>query len=98
MLPRVIVTALAFLLFAIAGRLQAQTTQALVSGKVLDLYTGNTIDGAEVLFTEVDSGTSGTARSDSSGIYVLPLLSPGTYRIRAAAKSYQAQELHELRI
>ena len=35
-------------------------------------------------------------QADASGFYVLPLLSPGTYKLRATADKYQAQEVHQL--
>src|SRR5258706_39182 len=38
----------------------------------------------------------GFVRSDSSGYFVFPLLSPGRYKLRIGAASYQPQELHEL--
>ncbi len=76
----------------------AQTTQGLISGRLVNSQRGNPISGAQVSYWNSATGSSGSARSDPSGNFFLPLLSPGYYRIRAAADSYQAQEVHELEL
>ena len=73
----------------------AQTTQGLISGKLVDSVTGRPISGALVTYSS-EAGVAGTAASDTSGYYYLLSLSPGTYRVRAAAQDYQAQEVQEL--
>src|SRR5206468_3061819 len=39
-----------------------------------------------------------TVVSDSTGLYVVPLLSPGMYRLRVTAAGYQTLELNELEL
>src|SRR5687767_667069 len=73
-----------------------QTTQGIISGRVTDVYTGNAAAGAQISFDNQENGVSGRAQADASGHYTLPLLSPGTYRVRATAGQYQAQEVHQL--
>jgi hypothetical protein len=73
----------------------AQTTQGTISGRLLDSITGRPLTATVEYST---SSATGTARTDLSGYYNLPLLSPGTYRIRATALSYQSQEVQELEL
>jgi hypothetical protein len=74
----------------------AQTTQGLISGRILDLRTRKPIGGARISYTSTVTDTGGSATSDRSGYYILPLLSPAQYRLRVAAGGYQDQELYEL--
>src|ERR1035441_10094439 len=69
--------------------LQAQTTQGLISGRVTDLATGRPLDRALVSYDNPAAGTRGERTADGDGHYVLPLLPPGAYRLRATAASYQ---------
>ena len=75
--------------------LAGQTTQGLISGRLLDSVTGNPIGGAAI---EYSSSSTGTALSGVDGYYYLPLLSPGLYRIRVTAAGFQSQELEELEL
>jgi outer membrane receptor protein involved in Fe transport len=76
----------------------AQTTQGLIAGRLTDSQTGRAVAGAGIEYESLATGISGVSRSDPSGYYYLPLLSPGLYRVRAAADGYQAQEVHELEL
>ena len=51
-----------------------------------------------MFYWSLETNTSGAAATDESGTYVLPLLSPGIYRVRAEANGYQARELQELEV
>jgi len=75
--------------------LTGQTTQGLISGRLVDSITGSPIGGAAI---EYSSSSSGTALSGADGYYYLPLLSPGLYRVRVTAAGFQAQELEELEL
>ena len=63
----------------------AQTTQGLISGRLLNSVTGRPIAGATVLYSSSLSNLAGASMSDPSGYYYLPLLSPGFYQIRVNA-------------
>jgi hypothetical protein len=76
----------------------AQTTQGLISGRLVNSVTGKSIAGAAVGYWSSTGNFAGTAASDASGYYYLPLLSPGFYRIRVTAPSYQSQEVQELEL
>src|SRR5258708_26930478 len=72
-----------------------QTTQALISGRLIDSITGRPIAHAYVIYEALNANSSGAAESDEAGFYYLPLLSPSTYRVRFTAPRYQAQDLQE---
>src|SRR5260370_21721825 len=84
------------MVFAVAGL--AQTTQGLISGRLVDSVTGKPIAGVDVGYWSSTSNLAGAGASDASGYYYLPLLSPGFYRIRVTAPSYQSQEVQELEV
>jgi len=86
-----------FIFVGFAG-LKAQTTQGLISGRILDSVTGQPVAGANVSYSSVAISASGTLHSDASGFYFLPLLSAGTYTIRAGGDKYQPQELQQLEL
>ena len=86
------------LLILCSGSVVAQTTQGLISGRLVDSVTGRAIGEATVSFQSSFSNLAGAAVSDASGYYYLPLLSPGLYRIRVTAQTYQSQEVQELEL
>ena len=78
--------------FAIFG----QTTQGLISGRLLDSRSGRAIVGAHIACSEESTGVKADGVSDGNGFYVLPLLPPGSYSIRVTASDYQSQEAQDL--
>jgi Carboxypeptidase regulatory-like domain/TonB-dependent Receptor Plug Domain len=88
---------LASLWFCAAGAF-AQTTQGLISGRLLDSVNGHPLAGASVFYSSNQSNLAGASQSDASGYYYLPLLSPGLYQVRVSATGYQAQEVQELEL
>ena len=89
--------AAAILVLGVVG-LYGQTTNGLISGRIIDSVQGIPVKDANVFYWSIETNTSGAAATDESGAYVLPLLSPGMYRIRAEANGYQARELQELEV
>lgn len=69
-----------------------------MSGRVVDSLSGASVPAAKVFCSNSDSDASRIAAADGSGFFVVPLLSPGTYRIRVEAPGYQALELNELEL
>ncbi len=100
----------------LGGSLPAQTTQGVISGRLVNSVTGRGIAGASITCSIVSSATpiddtsgntlakpeeeqlSASAVTDASGYYYLPLLSPGSYRVRATAAGFQSQEVQELEL
>jgi carboxypeptidase family protein/TonB-dependent receptor-like protein len=89
--------ALLLLLLATSAAL-SQTTQGLISGKLLSSVSGRPIGGANIFYSSSLSNLAGASASDPSGYYYLPLLSPGFYQIRVSAAGYQAQEVQEIEL
>src|ERR1700733_3326722 len=87
---------LGLVLFSTA--VSAQTTQGLISGRLLNSVTGTPIQGARIVFTSSLTTLAGGAVSDTSGYYLLPLLSPGIYEVRVTANGFQAQEVQNLEL
>ena len=85
-------------LFLFSAAASAQTTQGLISGRLLNSVTGTPIQGARIVFTSSLTTLAGGAVSDSSGYYLLPLLSPGLYQVRVTADGFQAQEVQDLEL
>lgn len=78
------------------AHLNAQTTQGLIAGRIVNSVTGHPVAGAVVSWTSTTLAASGTQKSDDAGYYFLPLLSAGAYSLRAEADTYQPQELQNL--
>ncbi len=78
--------------------LLAQTTQGVISGRLVNSTTGRPVAGANVAYVSGTATSAGSANTDADGYYALPLLSPGTYRVRATAMGFQAQEVQELEL
>lgn len=86
------------ILFASAAVVSGQTTQGLISGRLVSTITGRGISGASIEYSSTSSTQSSAASADLSGFYTLPLLSPGTYRVRVNAPGFQSQEVQELEL
>jgi hypothetical protein len=91
-----------FVLFCAAGigvcALQGQTTQGLISGRLVSSVTGRAIGGAVVACFNSSGSSNGNSASDTSGYFYLPLLSPGLYRVRVTAEGFQSQEVQDLEL
>jgi hypothetical protein len=92
--PTRLVVALAMLAVSAA----AQTTQGVISGRLVSSVTGRPIASGSITYSSSTSTSSGASVADENGYYTLPLLSPGLYRVRATAMNYQAQEVQELEL
>lgn len=86
------------LLLAFPATFFAQTTQGLISGRIVDTQSGRAIADAVIRCTIAGGGSPLLGHSGPAGYFVLPLLSPGTYRLRVEAPKYQAAEVHQLEV
>src|ERR1700723_1755407 len=63
-----------------ATRLRGQTGTATLSGTIMD-PSGKVVPDAEVTITNVDTAVARVTKTNADGIYVLPALQPGHYRV-----------------
>src|SRR5436305_15263518 len=75
-----------------------QTTQGLISGRVLNLQTGRPVTSAIIGYFNVGTGSIGSTHTDDRGSYYLTQLSPGLYRISVTVAGFQSQEVNELEL
>jgi hypothetical protein len=76
---------------SVSAPLFSQTTTGRILGTIHD-QSGAALAGATVTAKDVQRGTTRTATTDESGVYVIPALPPGTYAVRAEAKGFKAAE------
>ena len=75
-------------LFVFVSLLSAQSTDATISGSVLD-GTGAIVQNASVTALNVKTGVPVTTKSNSAGIYSFPALPPGDYRLTAELSGFK---------
>ncbi|MGH9948377.1 MAG: TonB-dependent receptor domain-containing protein [Pyrinomonadaceae bacterium] len=67
---------------------QSQALNGQIEGTVLD-QTGAAVSNAAISATNIETGAARTVTTDASGVYRLPLLPLGTYRIIAEAANFK---------
>jgi hypothetical protein len=80
--------ALTILLVAAAGPIWGQQVTAAILGKVTDA-NGDPVANARITVQDVDRGTEWTTESNAEGVYNLPRLPVGTYKIKVAAQGFK---------
>jgi hypothetical protein len=75
------------LLLVVAGQLSAQVVGATLSGTVTD-PTGHVIPDAMVTLLKTAQGNARTTKTNVDGLYVVPNLVPGPYRIKPSASGF----------
>jgi Carboxypeptidase regulatory-like domain/TonB dependent receptor len=66
----------------------AQTESATLTGRITD-QSGAVVTGAELIATNVDTGVSVTTLTNDVGVYAIPGLHPGTYRLTIRKIGFQ---------
>jgi hypothetical protein len=91
------ITAAAALALAVAA--YAQDPRATITGHVTD-NSGAAIPQAEVRATNLETGVSVSTHTNASGVFNLPFLLPGNYRVASAATGFRnlVRENVELRV
>ena len=69
---------------------RAQVSTGTILGNVND-PSGAIVSGATIVITNVDTGEIHTATSNSSGIYAVPDLPAGRYRVEVSAPTFQTE-------
>lgn len=82
-------------LLAVAIPAAAQTSTATISGLVTD-PAGAIVSGARIIVTETRRNTALETSSNSSGMFTIPELQPGVYRVRVEMAGFQTYVLEEL--
>src|SRR3954449_7109742 len=72
----------------LAANSNAQQTSSTLVGSVLD-QSGGTVPGATITATETRTGVSRSTVTTSDGVYNLPYLTPGLYRVEASAQGFK---------
>ncbi len=83
-----IVLLVVFLLGAGTSGVMAQDARGAIVGKITD-QTSAVLPGASVVVTNQLMGTKVSLTSNAEGMYLAPLLPPGTYRVEVAAKGFK---------
>src|ERR1700686_5338909 len=64
----------------IAKSLRAQTTSATINGQITDAQ-GRAVPGVDVQAVNIDTNAVSSGKTNGSGIYVIPSVPPGRYRM-----------------
>ena len=80
-------TVLLLLALVAVRPLQAQTT-AQITGTIVDTQQAAVI-GANVVVTSVETGIAQTVKTNTLGVYTVPFLQPGSYRIEVSATGFR---------
>ena len=81
----------AILLALVALEAQPQASNSTVRGVVRD-QTGAVVPGSAVTLTNTNTNTSRDSRTNESGIFVMPGVIPGPYRITVESSGMQKYE------
>ncbi len=76
----------AIILVTVSG--WAQATSGEITGTVKDA-SGAVVPGVEVIATNTATGIARNALTESSGVYRIPLLQPGTYSLKASLSGFK---------
>jgi hypothetical protein len=74
----------------------AQSTEGLISGRVLDVLTDQGIGGETVTCLNESTHTIRSVVTGQDGGYSVPLLPPGTYRVQVSGANYRSVEQDEV--
>jgi hypothetical protein len=91
------VAVVVYLLVAMAASARAQIGAGQVTGTVTDA-TGAAMPGAVVTATHLERALSSETASSSAGVYTLPNLSPGVYRIDVTLTGFGPARRDDVRI
>src|SRR5437016_14652488 len=72
----------------LAAALWSQSSDAIVSGEVLD-PSGAAVPDTAISAENIQTGVVSRARSNHSGVYLFPALQPGSYRLTAEHEGFQ---------
>ena len=77
------------------GIAHAQVARSQFNGTVTD-SAGGVLVGATVVVTNVETNVESRATTTDAGVYVLPYLANGVYRIRVEAQGFRPAEANQV--
>lgn len=80
-----------------AAATAAQEYRGTIEGRVVD-ESGGALPGATVVATHLDTGIPATTVSNSEGVYQLPLLRPGFYKIAFELQGFNRVERNRVEV
>ena len=89
--------AAAVLLMAMSQSVLAQSSNGQVTGLVMD-STGAAVEGASIIATNTATGVAYATKSNSSGVYVVPQLVPGPYKVSLSKDGFATVERTQLTV
>src|SRR5260370_16574125 len=75
------------LLWAVPASAQVDVASATLKGAITDQHDA-LVAGATVTATSIDKGISRTAKTGTEGIYQIPALPPGAYKVEIEAQGF----------
>jgi len=90
---------LLYLLFGLNGKsLFAQTAATGALRGSLSDPSGGVLPGVSIKVTSTTTGETRTALTQGNGAYLIPLLSPGAYRVEASSKNFKTAVFEDVRV
>ena len=86
--PRIAFPLLVWSVLLLVLRAEGQSPNGNINGLVLD-PTSRVITGAEIIVVNDVTGVKFTAKTNNEGVYVLPNLPPGPYRIQVSKAGFK---------
>ncbi|MGD0125612.1 MAG: carboxypeptidase-like regulatory domain-containing protein [Terriglobia bacterium] len=87
-----VLTALLFALTFGASRSWAQVVKGAIEGAVVD-SSGGVVPGAQIEVSDPSTGSTGSAVSDATGAFRIPLLAVGTYNLTVTMNGFRKLEI-----
>jgi hypothetical protein len=75
----------------------AQSDRGTVTGRVTD-NTGAAVAGASVIITNIATGVNNTGTTNGEGLYTIPALTVGTYKLKVEKSGFKSAEVSGLAI
>jgi len=76
-------------LLMLAGFVSAQSTNATITGRITD-QSKAALAGVRIVVTNVDTGEQRTSATGSEGLYTIPLLNPGSYKLELEKTGFRS--------